>query len=77
MTDDDKKPIFGGITNPGKLKKLLDEMEIRKIRIPTKDVVKEIFKDLGWKISDPQAWQYKRKAEEEIRKKERATEATK
>jgi hypothetical protein len=78
MTDDEKtqarNTIYGGKTNPKKLKLLLEELEQQKIRIPTKQNVAAIFEKHGWTPSEAQAWQYKRKAEEEIRKKERAAE---
>jgi hypothetical protein len=78
MTDEKKtqaiKTLYRGMTNPKKLKMLLDELEGQKIRIPTKQNVAAIFEKHGWTPSEAQAWQYKRKAEEEIRKKERAAE---
>jgi hypothetical protein len=77
MTDEKKteaiKTLYRGMTNPRKLRLLLEELEQQKITIPTKQNVTEIFKKHGWTPSEAQAWQYKRKAEEEIRKKERAT----
>jgi len=76
MTDATKteaaKTLYRGVVNPKKLKLLLEGLEQRKERIPTKQNVTEIFKEHGWVPSEAQAWQYKRKAEEEIRKKERA-----
>jgi len=77
MTDETKtraaKTLYRGVVNQEKLKLLLEELEQQKIKIPTKQNVTAIFEKHGWTPSEAQAWQYKRKAEEEIRKKERAT----
>jgi hypothetical protein len=70
MTD----TIFKGPTNPKKLKLLLDELEQQKIKTPSTGNITAIFEKHGWSPSESQARQYKIKAEEEIRKKERAAE---
>lgn len=69
MTD----TIFKGKTNPKKLRLLLDELEQQKIKTPSTGNITTIFEKHGWSPSESQARQYKIKAEEEIRKKERAT----
>jgi len=65
--------IFKGPTNPKKLKLLLEELEQQKIKTPSTGNITAIFEKHGWRPSESQARQYKIKAEEEIRKKERAT----
>jgi len=66
--------IFKGPTNPKKLKLLLEELEQQKIKTPSTGNITAIFEKHGWSPSESQARQYKIKAEEEIRKKERAAE---
>lgn len=67
--------IYGGKTSPKKLRLLLEELEQQKIKTPTTGNITAIFEKHGWSPSESQARQYKIKAEEEIRKKERATTA--
>jgi hypothetical protein len=78
MTDTTKteaaKTLYRGVVNQKKLKLLLDEFEQQKIKTPSTGTITAIFEKHGWSPSESQARQYKIKAEEEIRKKERAAE---
>jgi hypothetical protein len=73
---DQEKQIFKGVVNAKKLKYLLEALEQKDIKDPRQKDIMEIFEKNRWKISSSQAWQYKRKATEEIRKKERLTNPT-